>query len=104
MATVAGRFHLINMRTALPEPHPYLLNRAGGISPVKEFSLSNGELKVVPAVNQPLTGIYHLVYRCEGHPHSDLKLAVSSDGENWSVAEPLPSDEDRDVCYPGPCH
>jgi hypothetical protein len=91
------------MRTALPQPHPYLLNRAGGICPVKQFSLVNGELNLVPAVDQPLTGIYHLVYRCEDHAYTDIKRAVCSDGTHWTIAEPLPANEDHDVCYPAPC-
>ncbi len=90
------------MRTALPQPHPYLLDRVGGICAVKEFSLVQGQLHVVPEAEKPLTGMYHLVYRCEDHPHSDIKQAVSWDGEQWSLVELLSSEEDLDVCYPGP--
>jgi hypothetical protein len=92
------------MRTALAQPHPYLLNRAGGICAVKEFSLVQGELHVVPEAEKPLVGIYHLIYRCDDHALSDIKRSVSSDdGEHWSVADTLSPDEDCDVCYPGPC-
>lgn len=70
---------------------------------MKEFSLIDGKLNVVPEIDQPLTGIYHLIYRCEQHEHSDIKRAVSSDGEHWTIAEPLAPDEDCDVCYPAPC-
>jgi hypothetical protein len=92
------------MQVASSSPHPYLLNRAGGICPVKEFTLVNGQLEVVPATDKPLTGLYHLVYRCPDHQHSDIKRAVTSDGTKWTVAEPLSPDEDCDVCYPGPCN
>ncbi len=89
------------MRNALAQPHPYLLNRAGGICAVKSFSLVDGKLNVVPEADEPLEGLYQLIYRCEDHPLADIKRGVSSDSTGWSVAEPLSSDEDCDVCYPG---
>jgi hypothetical protein len=92
------------MQIAFSNPHPYLLNQAGGICPVKEFTLVDGQLNVVPAADKPLTGPYHLVYRCPDHQHSDIKRAVRSDGTQWMIAEPLSPDEDYDVCYPGPCN
>jgi hypothetical protein len=90
------------MRVASSQPHPYLLNQAGGICKVKEFILKNGQLDVVPLSDKPVTGQYHLIYRDPDHQHSDVKRAVRSDGSHWSVAERLPADEDCDVCYPGP--
>ncbi len=90
------------MQVASSQPRPYLLNQAGGICPVKEFSLVNGQLNVVPAADKPLKGCYHLVYRCPNHQNTDIKRAVRSDGSNWSIAEPLPQDEDYEVCYTGP--
>ena len=92
------------MRVALSQPHPYLLNQAGGICQVKEFSLIDGKLNVVPLADAPITGRYQLVYRCSEHENFDIKRNVSSDdGANWTVAEPFDASEDCDVCYTGPC-
>jgi hypothetical protein len=92
------------MRVASSQPHPYLLNQAGGICQVKEFSLVNGKLSVVPLADGPITGQYQLVYRCPDHQQSDIKRSVRSDGTTWFVTEPVAPDEDCDVCYPGPCN
>jgi hypothetical protein len=92
------------MRQATDTPHPYLLNQAGGVCPVKEFSLVGGQLKVVPAAEKPLTGEYHLIYRCPQHATFDIKRAVHSDGSNWAVVDKPPTDDDCDVCYPPPCN
>ncbi len=69
---------------------------------VREFSLTHDEVKVVPAADQPLTGEYQLVYRCPEHENYDIKRAVASDGSGWRIAEPLPPDEDVEICYPEP--
>jgi hypothetical protein len=92
------------MQIASSHPHPYLLDQAGGICQVKEFSLIDGELNLTPATDKPLTGRYQLIYRCPNHRHTDIKRAVRSDGTQWTVAEPLSPEEDCDVCYPGPCN
>lgn len=90
------------MRIAIDSPRPYLLNQAGGICQVREFSLIGDQLKVVPKDDKPLTGLYELVFRCEGHQHSDIRRGVSSDGEKWSLVDDVAAGADDDVCYPSP--
>ena len=99
----SGSLYRLHMRVALSQPHPYLLNQAGGICPVKEFSLIDGRLNVVPLADRPITGEYQLVYRCPEHDGFDIKRTVSSDGAKWTVAEPLEGGDACDVCYPDPC-
>ena len=95
--------YCLDMKVALSQPHPYLLNQAGGICQVKGFSFIDGKLNVDPLTDEPITGRYQLVYRCPEHESFDIKRAVSSDGTNWTVSEPLDKSDECDVCYPDPC-
>jgi hypothetical protein len=92
------------MRQATDTPHPYLLNRAGGITKVKEFSLVGGALEIVLEDEKPATGPYHLVYRCPEHAASDIKRAVHCNGASWAVVDKAAPEDDCDVCYPPPCN
>ena len=89
------------MEFATNAPHPYLLNQAGGTCPVKEFSIVGEVITLVPADDKPMQGSYHLVYRNPNHQHSDIKLAVVTDGHAWSLNEPLPPGIEA-VRYPQP--